>query len=123
MKNQNLKFNNTYESGSLTFLFLQEKLTKRFIAVCLEFDLEAEAESITEVQERIEDYAKLWLENIRENKLPEELLNKSAPQEYWDIANALEEERKSRKRIVRNFTSIGMPISTSFFPYSKLLPF
>lgn len=123
MKNQNLRFNNTYESGSLTFLFLQEKQTKRFKAVCLEFDLEADAESVAEAQEKIEDYAKLWLENVRENKLPEELLNKSAPQEYWDIANALEEERKSRKRIVKNFTSIGMPISTSFFPYNKLLPF
>ncbi len=81
MKKQNLRFNNTYESGSLTFLFLQEK-PKRYIAVCLEFDLEAEAGSLMEAQEKIEDYAKLWLENVKENKLSQELLNKSATQEY-----------------------------------------
>lgn len=124
MKSKNLRFSNTYESGSMTFLFLKNRENNNFLAVCLEFDLEAEAKSFIEAQEKIEGYAKLWLENVRENKLPEELLNKSAPQEYWDIANALEEEKRSRKRIVANYaSSIRIPISTSFFPYNKLLPF
>lgn len=120
---KNLRFNNTYASGSLTFLFLKEKNSKRFLAVCLELDLEADADSLSDVEDMIKDYANSWLENVRENKLSEELLNRSAPQEFWNIANALEEERKSRRRMIKHLTfSVGMPISTSFFPYNSLLP-
>lgn len=124
MKSKQLRFNNTYESGSLTFLFLRSKENKNFLAICLEFDLETEAATFIEAQEKIEEYAKLWLENVKENKLPEELLNKSAPEEYWKIANDFEEERKSRKRVVKNYaSSIRMPVSTSFFRYNNFFPF
>ena len=124
MKSKHLRFNNTYESGTLTFLYIQDKKRGNFIGVCLEFDLEVEAKTFLEVQEKIEDYAKLWLENVRVNKLSEELLNKAAPEKYWKIVNELEEQRKSRTRTIENYTSsIKMPVSTSFFRYNDLFPF
>lgn len=49
MQNKKLRFNNTYESGRVTFIIFKDKKIDRFIGVCLEFDLEAEAETSSEL--------------------------------------------------------------------------
>lgn len=124
MQNKKLRFNNTYESGRVTFIIFKDKKIDRFIGVCLEFDLEAEAETSSEAQSIIQDYAKLWLENVRENKLPEELLNKSAPAEYWDLEKELEAQRESREKTINNYTSsIRIPSFSIFRLYNPQLPF
>lgn len=124
MQNKKLRFNNTYESGRVTFIIFKDKKIDRFIGVCLEFDLEAEAETSSEAQSIIQDYAKLWLENVKENKLSEELLNKSAPEEYWDLEKELEEQRESREKIINNYTSsVRVPFFSVFRLYNSQLPF
>lgn len=124
LRNKKLRFNNTYESGRVTFIIFKDKKIDRFIGVCLEFDLEAEAETSSEAQSIIQDYAKLWLENVRENKLPEELLNKSAPAEYWDLEKELEAQRESREKTINNYTSsIRIPSFSIFRLYNPQLPF
>lgn len=85
--NKKLRFNNTYNSGSVTFLLLKEK--NKYLGVCLEFDLVIQADTIQEAKEEIEDYVKLWHKNTVKNKLPEELLNKPAPKKYWEIYEKL----------------------------------
>ncbi len=123
-QNKKLRFNNTYESGRVTFIIFKDKKIDRFIGACLEFDLEAEAETSSEAQSKIQDYAKLWLENVRENKLSEELLNKSAPEEYWDLDKELEAQRKSREKIINNYTSsVRIPTFSVFRLYNSQQPF
>ena len=122
MKQKALRFNNTYDAGSLTFLILKDNKLNRFIGICLEFDLEAEGETASEAQAMIEDYAKLWLENVRQNKLSEELLNKETLEEYWQMVNDLEEQQKSREKTVDNLTSsVKIPILSIFMPYNPTL--
>lgn len=124
LRNKKLRFNNTYESGRVTFIIFKDKKIDRFIGVCLEFDLEAEAETSSEAQSIIQDYAKLWLENVRENKLSEELLNKSAPAEYWDLEKELEAQRESKEKTINNYTSsIRIPSFSIFRLYNPQLPF
>ena len=122
-QNKKLRFNNTYESGRVTFIIFKDKKIDKFIGVCLEFDLEAEAETSSEAQIIIQDYAKLWLENVRENKLSEELLNKSAPAEYWDLEKELEAQRESREKTIYNYTSsVRIPSFSVFRLYNPQLP-
>ncbi len=83
MKNQKThKINNNYQSGRMSFLVISEK--KKFVGICLEFDLEAEGKTPEEAMERIRDLAQAWLENIMKNKLPLELLNRPTLDKYWD---------------------------------------
>lgn len=124
LRNKKLRFNNTYESGRVTFIIFKDKKIDKFIGVCLEFDLEAEAETSSEAQTIIQDYARLWLENVRENKLSEELLNKSAPAEYWDLEKELEAQRESREKTINSYiSSIRIPFFSVFRLYNPQLPF
>ena len=99
--NKKLIFNNTYNSGGVTYLILQVKKDK-FIGVCLEFDLEIESKTLEEAKAQIIDYARLWLQNAVKNQLSEEVLNRPAPKKYWRIyeelvqrdLNKLETEKK-----------------------------
>lgn len=77
-----LRFNNTYKSGTVTYLIFKEGKNK-WVGVCLEFDLEVQANTPQEAKEQIEDYSHLWLENAVKNKLPETVLNRPAPKKYW----------------------------------------
>ncbi len=87
-----LQFNNTYESGHYTLLVIKEG--KKYTGVCLEFDLIIKAETLDRAKERIMDYTKAWLENIQKNRLPEELLNRAAPDKYWGISDLIDKNKK-----------------------------
>jgi len=89
-----LLFNNTYEKGIVTLLVFPDK--NKYIGVCLEFDLEAHADTLEEAKVQIEDYAKLWHKNAVAHKLPEEMLNRPAPKKYWRLYSALVERNKQR---------------------------
>ncbi|OGE00046.1 hypothetical protein A3J17_05165 [Candidatus Curtissbacteria bacterium RIFCSPLOWO2_02_FULL_40_11] len=89
-----LLFNNTYKSGRVTFLVIQED--KKYTGVCLEFDLSVQAETPEEARRLIEDYTKVWHRNAVKNKLPEEVLNRPAPKKYWEIYKKLLEFDLSR---------------------------
>ena len=123
MQKKKLRFNNTYESGRVTFIIFKDKKIDKFIGVCLEFDLEVEAETTSEAQNMVQDYAQLWLENVRKNKLSEELLNKSAPEEYWNLEKELEEQRKLKEKTIRGYaSSVRVPSFSIFRLYSPNLP-
>lgn len=120
MKNK-LVFNNTYQSGAVTYLIFKEK--DKFVGVCLEFDLEIEADTPKEAQERIQDLAQAWLLNIREHKLSEELLNKPAPKKYWKIFEDVKEKMEKRERIIaRVIPTSSFPVLSYFQPYNPEFP-
>lgn len=103
-----LLFNNTYNSGSINLLILEEKKDK-YIGVCLEFDLEIEAKTLEKAKEQIVDYTHLWLRNAIKHKLPEEVLNRPAPKKYWKIYKDLVEQ-DLKKLEAEKKTSVYMDI-------------
>ena len=119
-----LKYNNTYDSGKITFLILQDSKLGRFIGICLEFDLETEGKTKEEAQELIQELAKLWLDNVRENKLSEELLNKDTLEDYWNIIRDIEDKRKLHQNTVKLYSSsVNIPVLSTTQLYSPSLPF
>lgn len=123
MKKKQLRFNNTYDSGRLTFLMFRDIKKNRFIAICLEFDLETEGPTEAETQEKILELANLWLENVKENNLSEQLLNKNAPEKYWNLYNKLEQQIESSKKTINYYLdSIKViPVFSQLRPYSSSL--
>lgn len=124
MTTKHLKYNNTYDSGTVTFLILKDNALDRFIGVCLEFDLETEGKTKEEAQNLIHEYARLWLSNVRENKLSEELLNKDAPEEYWKIIQEIEDKKRFKQRTIKIYSSsVNIPVLFTTQLYSPSLPF
>lgn len=116
-----LIFNNTYQSGAVTYLIFKEK--DKFVGVCLEFDLEIEANTAKKAMELIEDYSLAWHKNIVKKKLPEELLNKPAPKKYWKIFEDIKEKMEKRERIIaRVIPTSSFPVLSYFQPYNPQFP-
>lgn len=92
-----LIFGNTKERGRFTFLAYQEK-PNYYIGVCLEFNLLVEAKTLGKAMKRIKETAWFYLENVAKYKLPDSLLNESAPSKYWkkytEIIEKIQAEQK-----------------------------
>ncbi len=118
-----LRFNNTYKSGSVTFLLIPEK--NKYLGVCLEFDLVVQADTLKEAKEQIEDYAELWHINAVKHKLPEELLNKPAPKKYWDIYAKLVDQDlkriKAEKQTSENVSIEPQQVVSCQSPYPNFV--
>ena len=76
---------NTKKRGVLHFITFEEK-NGGYCAVCLNFNLIEWGEDIDELRKSINEAAMSYLEGVIENNLPDELLNRPAPNKYWEIA-------------------------------------
>ncbi|TSC93112.1 MAG: hypothetical protein Athens101428_739 [Candidatus Berkelbacteria bacterium Athens1014_28] len=104
---------NTYKKGTLNLFIYPDK--NHFTGVCLELDIIVEGKSAYEVRQELFDGVSSYVETIIKNKLPESLLNRPAPKEYWDRFFALlAEEIKAHKN--RNLT----PTKNSSFEFMKI---
>jgi len=112
-----LRFNNTYDSGKLTFIMFKEG--NKYTAVCLEFDLLTQAKNPKAAEERISDYAKAWLTNVKKNKLSEKLLNQPAPQKYWKIYQKMLEEEQRRLSTQAETKHNSGYIAAHLVPYNQ----
>lgn len=72
---------NTKESGTIEFLVYKEGVS--YVGVCLTFDIVEEGSNPVELMNSIKEAAGLHLETVTKNNLPDELLNRYAPEEYW----------------------------------------
>lgn len=63
------------------FMVYKEKDT--FVGVCLTFDIVEEGSDPVELMKSIKEAAELHLETVIKNDMSEELLNRYAPEEYW----------------------------------------
>ena len=116
-----LMFNNTYQSGAVTYLIFKEK--DKFVGICLEFDLEIEADTLKKAQERIQDLSQGWLYNVVKHKLSEDLLNKPAPKKYWKIFEDVKEKMEKRERIIAHvIPASSFPVLSYFQPYNPEFP-
>lgn len=73
---------NTKEKGIVENLVYKEG--KSFVGVCLTFDIVEEGNNPTEVMKSLKEAVELHLETVIRNNLSEELLNRYAPEEYWE---------------------------------------
>lgn len=73
---------NTKEAGTVEFLVYKEGGS--FVGVCLTFDIIEEGSNPVELMKSIKEAAALHLETVRKNDLSDDLLNRYAPEEYWE---------------------------------------
>ena len=70
-----------------------------WIAVCLTFDILEEGKSYEEVQKALTSAIELHIETIQKENLPDALLNRYAPDKYWDLYFKATAE-KSKKKLI-----------------------
>lgn len=114
---------NTKESGIAHFLILEKAKPAigepRFTAVCLDFDIVESGDNQAALTESVLEAAKLHLQTVAEQNLSDDLLNRHAPQEYWDLyysclASELEKEyhlkqqEKAQKEISEDVSVSGV---------------
>ncbi|MDP3795097.1 MAG: hypothetical protein Q8R13_04175 [bacterium] len=73
---------NTKHKGFVEFFIYPEG--KRFVGVCLTFDIVEEHKDPNKLRESLHRAALLHFKVVVENNLPDALLNRYAPQEYWE---------------------------------------
>lgn len=73
---------NTNEKGLIEFTIFEE--SGGYVGVCLTFDIVVEGNDYEQVRKELLEAAQLHLETVYKHELPEDLLNRPAPQEYWD---------------------------------------
>ena len=73
---------NTKEKGLVEFLVYSDN--DKFIGVCLTFDIVEEGNAPGQLMESIKEAAELHLDIVVKENMPDELLNRYAPEEYWD---------------------------------------
>ena len=75
---------NTKEKGLIEFLVYPEGHGHQFIGVCLTFDIVEESTDPVQLMESIKEAAELHLEIVIKENMSDDLLNRYAPQKYWD---------------------------------------
>lgn len=73
---------NTKQSGRVTVFAYQDK--RKIIAVCLELDIVHEASTFEEARAGIIESVQGYIEAVYKGGFSDELLNRPAPQEYWN---------------------------------------
>ncbi len=74
---------NTKESGTLEFLVFRNG--KKFVGVCLTLDIVEEGDNPQKLMNSIVEAAMGHVRLVQEKSLDESLLNRPAPDEYWQI--------------------------------------
>lgn len=94
---------NTKKSGVIEFLIYKEK--DAYVGVCLSFNIIEEGDDIQKVSEQLEEAARLHLRVVRDENLPDALLNRHAPKEYWDKYFSFLEATKKQELGVKDRVS------------------
>lgn len=81
---------NTKERGTLLFLVYGKE--KHYIGVCLTLDIVEEGDDPQKLMDSIVESAMGHVRLVQEKNLDDALLNRPAPQEYWDIYLAMLQE-------------------------------
>lgn len=114
------KYRNTYRTGIATVIIYPEK--DLFTAVCLEFDLVRQSGNFKEVKRAIDSALKSHVEAIIKNKLPEDLLNRPAPKEYWVKASEILQKLNANVQRPVSDTSREQQVSVEKTPIRELVP-
>jgi predicted RNase H-like HicB family nuclease len=99
------RIHNTKEAGTVEFLVYKE--ADIYVGVCLTFDIVEEGEDPVTVMKSIEEAAKLHLNTVVNNNMSDDLLNRYAPNEYWEKYFAASENIKEPSSIANSFPVVS----------------
>jgi len=116
---------NTKQKGVIEFVFYKDKETSKYIGVCLTFDIIEESDDFIKVMQSVEEAAQLHLKVVIKKKLSDDLLNRYAPEEYWDIyfeiKNLIDqkklEKRKAEEKVCNFPATLILP-----YPMNQCVP-
>lgn len=91
---------NTKQRGKF-IIFVYPKSSKHFIGVNLTFDLIIEGRKAQEALEGIKKASLDYIEAVCKSNLDDSLLNRPAPEKYWNKFNAYLKKLASRKPLVK----------------------
>ena len=86
---------NTKTQGNVQFVVYFDFEAQHFVGVCLTFNIVIEGDDREELEKLLRQMAQDHIEVVREQNLSDELLNRPAPQEYWDIKDETMEAQGS----------------------------
>lgn len=110
-KRKNMKIKrlwNTKKRGIIEFLFYKEG--NRYVGVCLTFDIIEEGDDLINLKQSLEEAASLHLKVVIKENLSDDLLNRYAPEEYWEKYFRFQEliaKQKVKKAIRGNIPAIA----------------
>ena len=81
---------NTKGQGQFRFVIYKRPGERIYTGVCLDLDIVEEDKDPVALRKSLEEAAEGYLEAVAKKNLDDELLNKPAPKEYWDILENLE---------------------------------
>lgn len=115
-----LRVKNKKEKGLLEFLVYQER--GKYIGVCLTLDIVEEGKDPAKLMESIREAAVAHVELVIKKKLSDELLNRPAPDEYWERYFKAIEYRQQREKPAGGkaayFSSMPMPLTRRATAYA-----
>lgn len=92
---------NTKQRGLMEFIFYQDQ--GKYIGVCLSFDIVEEGKDLNKLIQSVEDAAMLHLRTVVKENLSDDLLNRYAPEEYWqkyfEALKALEQKKVEENKV------------------------
>ena len=107
-----LRVKNTKEKGLLEFLVYLEKST--YIGVCLTLDIVEEGKDPAKLLKSIQEAATSHVILVIKKNLSDELLNRPAPDEYWERYFKAMEQRADNDGLLRGkpvyFSQMPMPM-------------
>jgi len=105
---------NTKKSGTVEFLFYPEK--GRFIGICLTFDIIEEGKDLSELRRNLEKATRLHLETVVKKGLSDDLLNRYAPEKYWNKYFEIQKEyaRAHAEKSLKNSLTQALPYPKVF---------
>ncbi len=101
---------NTKEKGVMEFLVYKKGAT--YIGVCLTFDIVEEDSNPEKLMQSIQEAAQGHLQTVRDKNLSDDLLNRHAPKEYWDIYNEAIKNIQNKKPIKSPYNFVVFPYAT-----------
>lgn len=109
---------NTKKRGVIEFFLYEEK--GKYIGVCLTFDIVYEGQNPLEVMKNVEEAARLHLKVVCKKNLSDDLLNRYAPNEYWEKYFEFSKAGQSQKEL-KSQKELGNGVSKriSFADYFK----
>jgi hypothetical protein len=108
---------NTKKKGIFHFIIFQEK-DGDYCAVCLDLNLIEWGKNVEDLKESINEATISYLDGVIKNNLPDELLNRHAPDKYWKIAKQRCEpiiEVKPKVNKFSFFNFVNQPYSNGSF--------
>jgi len=81
---------NIKQQGQFRFIIFKKAGEKYYTGVCLDLDIVEQDKNPVTLRKSLEEAAQGYLEAINIKNLNDELLNKPAPKEYWNILIDLE---------------------------------